>query len=153
MAIIAHVYPIHSYFLKTTNPTMKKITTLLLLPLFLIISCAGSSKLQSSRVFKFTDDNFHSTVLEKKGVTVIEFWAEWCGSCKMVDPIITELANVYGNKVNIGKMNVDLGPEISTKFNIKSIPTILIFKNGKVTDKHVGVISKATLKNKIDVLL
>ena len=131
---------------------MKKITTLLY-PVFLIIACAGSPKSQSQKVVKFTDANFQKTVLDKKGVTVIEFWAEWCGPCRMVDPIITELANDYGKKVNIGKMNVDMEPKMAKKFNIRSIPTILFLKDGEVVDKFVGVTSKRALEKKIDKLL
>ncbi len=130
-----------------------KIIATLLFPIFLIAACAGLPKNQASILTEFTDANFQKSALNKKGVTVVEFWAIWCGPCKMIDPIITELANEYGKKVTIGKMNVDQEPETTKKFNIRSIPTILIFKDGKVVDKHVGVISKRALKKKIEVLL
>lgn len=102
---------------------------------------------------EFTDANFKKLVLKKKGVTVIEFWAEWCGPCRMVEPVIKELANDYGKKVTIGKLNVDLEPNVTQKYNIRSIPTILIFKDGEVVDKYVGVLTKKDLEEKIEVVL
>lgn len=131
---------------------MKKFTPILF-PIFLIIACAGSPRSQYSKVLEFTDANFQKTVLDKKGITVIEFWAVWCGPCKMVDPIITELANDYGKKVNIGKMDVDKEPKVAKKYNIRSIPTILFLKDGEVVDKYVGVATKRALEKKIDQLL
>ncbi len=131
---------------------MKKISTLLF-PILLIVACASTPQSQYTKPLEFTDANFQKKALNKKGVTVVEFWAVWCGPCKMVDPIITELANDYGKKVNIGKMNVDLETETTKKYNIRSIPTILIFKDGEEVDRHVGVLSKRNLKKKVDVLL
>ena len=131
---------------------MKKIISFLF-PFFLIVACAGSPINQTTIPVEFTDANFQKSVLDSKGITVIEFWAEWCGPCRMVDPIITELANDYGKKVNIGKMNVDLEPKITKQLGIRSIPTILIFKDGEVVDKHVGLLTKRALEKKIDELL
>lgn len=102
---------------------------------------------------KFTDANFKKSVLDKKGVTVVEFWATWCGPCRMVEPIIKELANEYGEKVTIGKLNVDFESKVTLKYEIKNIPTILIFKDGEVVDKYVGVLSKKDLEKKIEVIL
>lgn len=101
--------------------------------------------------FEFTDSNFGDSV--KEGVTVVDFWAEWCGPCRMVGPIIEELANDYENKALIGKVNVDDNPEISMKFGIRSIPTILFLKNGEVVDKQVGVTTKKNLADKIDAAI
>lgn len=131
---------------------MKKIITFIF-PIFLLAASAGTTENKTPTLVKFTDANFQKLALDKKGITVVEFWATWCGPCRMVDPIIKELANEYGKEVTIGKLNVDWEPEITLKFEIKSIPTILIFKDGEVVDKYVGVLSKKDLENKIEVLL
>ena len=103
--------------------------------------------------FEFTDANFAETALEKEGVAVIDFWAEWCGPCRMVSPIIEELSQEYDGKATIGKVNVDENHQVSRKYGIRSIPTILILKNGEVREKHVGTISKAALDKKIQEAL
>lgn len=102
---------------------------------------------------EFTDNNFKETVLDSDKVVVIDFWAEWCGPCRMIGPIIEELHNDYGDKAVIGKLNVDHNPEVSMKYGIRSIPTILVMKNGEVVDKHVGVASKSQLEEKINAHL
>ncbi len=98
--------------------------------------------------FQFTDNNFGETAL-KGGVAVVDFWAEWCGPCRLIGPIIDELSAQYDGKAIIGKVNVDENPEISMKYGIRSIPTILILKDGEVVDKQVGVTTKANLESKI----
>jgi len=103
--------------------------------------------------FEFTDDNFQATALDNEGVSVVDFWAEWCGPCRMIGPIIEELATEYDGKATIGKVNVDNNPNISTKYGVRSIPTILILKNGEVVDKHVGVTTKQVLEDKIKAFL
>ena len=103
--------------------------------------------------FEFTDNNFQETALDNDGVSVVDFWAEWCGPCRMITPIIEELSQEYDGKATIGKVNVDHNPEVSMKYGIRSIPTILILKNGEIVDKQVGVTSKAALKSKIDAAL
>jgi|SRR5690554_5939816 len=103
--------------------------------------------------FEFTDSNFGTEAIEKKGVAVVDFWAEWCGPCRMITPIIEELSSEYEGKATVGKVNVDTNPETSQQFGIRSIPTILIIKDGEVVEKHVGVISKPALKEKIDSYL
>lgn len=102
--------------------------------------------------FEFTDDNFQKEAIEQN-VTVVDFWAPWCGPCRMVGPIIEELANDYEGKVKIGKVDVDQNPETSMKYGVRSIPTILIMKNGEVVDKHVGTATKAQLSQKIEAQL
>jgi thioredoxin 1 len=102
---------------------------------------------------EFTDTNFPSEVLESEGVAVVDFWAEWCGPCRMLTPIIEELYEEYEGKVKVGKLNVDQNPEVSMKYGVRSIPTILILKNGEVVDKHVGVTTKQALASKIDAQL
>ncbi len=103
--------------------------------------------------FEFTDSNFQETALDNKGVSVVDFWAEWCGPCRMITPIIEELSEEFNGKATIGKVNVDNNPEVSMKYGIRSIPTILILKDGEVVDKQVGVTSKAALKSKIEAAL
>lgn len=103
--------------------------------------------------FEFTDANFKDTVLDKEGVAVVDFWAEWCGPCRMIGPIIEELSKEYDGKAQIGKVNVDNNPEISMKYGIRSIPTVLVLKNGEVVDKQVGVTTKKVLADKIEAAL
>lgn len=99
--------------------------------------------------FEFTDTNFQEKVLDNKGVAVIDFWAEWCGPCRLIAPIIEELANEYDGKALIGKLDVDNNPEVSMKYGIRSIPTILILKDGEIVEKHVGTTTKANLEQKL----
>lgn len=100
--------------------------------------------------FEFTDVNFQDTALDTEGVTVVDFWAEWCGPCRMIGPIIEELSKEYNGKVLVGKLDVDQNPEVSMKYQIRSIPTILILKNGEVVHKHIGVTTKQALVSKIE---
>jgi len=103
--------------------------------------------------FVFTDNNFQENALAETGVAVVDFWAEWCGPCKLVGPIIDELSHEYEGKAIIGKLDVDNNPQVSMQFGIRSIPTLLFIKDGKVVDKHVGTATKATLKQKLDALI
>lgn len=100
---------------------------------------------------EITDANFAEVT--KSGVVVVDFWAPWCGPCRMVAPIIDELAGEYKGKATIGKVNVDENPGVSASQSIRNIPTILFFKDGSLADKQVGAASKADLKAKIDALL
>jgi len=99
---------------------------------------------------EFTDDNFEEMAIKADKPVVIDFWAEWCGPCRMVSPIVEELANDYDGKAIVGKVNVDHNPGISAKYGIRSIPTILFLKNGEVVDKQVGVVQKSVLAEKLD---
>ena len=101
---------------------------------------------------QMTDVNFNELLNSGKPL-VIDFWAEWCGPCRMVAPIIEELAEEYGDRVLIGKMDVDKNDEVCSQFGIRNIPTILFFKNGQLVDKQVGAAQKAALAAKIDALL
>lgn len=101
---------------------------------------------------EFTDGNIKGIIESGKPV-VVDFWAEWCGPCRMVAPIIDELAAEYAGKVEIGKMNVDEQVDAPNEYGIRNIPTILFFKDGKLVDKQVGATQKAALKAKIDALL
>ena len=103
--------------------------------------------------FEFTDNNFKEKALDSSGLAVIDFWAEWCGPCKIIGPHIESLAKEYEGKALIGKLNVDHNPEVSMKYGIRSIPTILFVKGGEVVDKHVGATTKQTLAEKIEAHL
>lgn len=102
--------------------------------------------------FQFTDSNFQESALSG-GVAVVDFWAEWCGPCRLIGPIIDDLSKEYEGKAIIGKVNVDENPEISMKYGIRSIPTLLFIKDGEVVDKQVGVSTKAALEAKLNALI
>lgn len=103
--------------------------------------------------FEFTDTNFKNEALDKEGVAVVDFWAEWCGPCRAITPIIEDLAKEYDGQVTVGKLNVDDNPEVAMKYGIRSIPTILVLKNGEVVDKTIGVTTKQALADKINAHL
>ena len=99
---------------------------------------------------EFTDDNFESLALQSDKVVLVDFWAEWCGPCRMIAPMIEELATEYDGKATIGKLDVDNNQESSVKFGVRSIPTLLIFKDGEIVDRHVGAVGKDILAKSID---
>ncbi len=99
---------------------------------------------------EYTDANFQEQVLASDKLTVVDFWAEWCGPCRAIGPVIEELSKEYAGKVNIGKVNVDNNPEISVNYGITSIPAILFIKGGKVVDKLVGAQPKNNFVKKIE---
>jgi thioredoxin 1 len=100
--------------------------------------------------FEFTDANFQTEAIDTEDLVVLDFWAEWCGPCKMIGPVIEELSSEYEGKAKIGKVNVDKETQVSMKFGIRSIPTILFLKGGEIVDKQVGVTSKENLKSRIE---
>jgi thioredoxin 1 len=102
---------------------------------------------------ELTDSNFEELVLKSDKPVLVDFWAEWCGPCRMVAPIVNELSAEYEGKAVVGKLDVDSNPEVSQKFGIRNIPTILFFKNGEVADKQVGAVPKSMLVSKIENLL
>ncbi len=104
-------------------------------------------------LIEVTDANFEEVVLKSDKPVLVDFWAEWCGPCRMVTPIVKELAEEYGDKAVITKMDVDSNPGTSVKFGIRNIPTILFFKNGEVVDKQVGAVPKTILASKLDAIL
>jgi len=103
------------------------------------------------KYIELTGANFEATLAE--GVSLVDFWAPWCGPCRMIAPVIEELAADYDGKANICKVNTDEEQEIAVKFGIRSIPTIMFFKNGELVDQIVGAQSKQALADKIDALL
>jgi thioredoxin 1 len=98
----------------------------------------------------FTDGNFDETVLKSGGPVLVDFWAEWCGPCKRLAPTVDALATDYVGKVTIGKLNVDDNPNTASKFQIRGIPTLLLFKDGQVVESVVGLAQKDDLKKVID---
>lgn len=102
---------------------------------------------------EFTDQNFEELVLKSDKPAIVDFWAEWCGPCRLVGPHVAELATEYEGKAVIGKVNVDENSGITSQFGIRNIPTILFFKDGQIVDKQVGATSKAALEAKLKALL
>lgn len=102
---------------------------------------------------EITDSNFEEVVLKSDKPVLIDFWAEWCGPCRMVGPVVEELAGEYEGKAVIGKLNVDHNPETAVKYGIRSIPALLYFKNGEVVDRQVGAVPKNILEGKLTAQL
>ena len=102
---------------------------------------------------ELTDSNFDELVIKSDKPVLVDFWAEWCGPCRMVGPVVEELSKDYDGKAVIGKVDVDNNPNISMQFGIRNIPTILFFKNGQVVDKQVGAAPKSVLDAKIKAQL
>jgi thioredoxin 1 len=102
-----------------------------------------------SKTIEITDSNFEEILNSEKPV-MVDFWAEWCGPCKMVGPVVEEMAGEYSEKAVIGKVDVDSNPNVSAKYGIRSIPTMLFFKGGEIVDKQVGAVPKGVLVQKLD---
>ena len=102
---------------------------------------------------EITDANFEQLVLKSDKPVLVDFWAEWCGPCRMVGPVVEELAKEYDGKAVVGKLNVDLNPGVSTQFGIRSIPTILFFKGGQLVDRQVGAVPKSAIETKLKAQL
>lgn len=102
---------------------------------------------------EINDSNFEQLVKNSDKPVLVDFWAEWCGPCRMVGPIVEEISKEYEGKAVVGKVNVDHNPNISMEFGIRNIPTILFFKNGQVVDKQVGAVPKAQLAAKLNAQL
>jgi len=102
---------------------------------------------------EITDANFDEVVLKSDKPVLVDLWAEWCGPCRMVGPIVEELAKEYEGKAVIGKLNVDNNPNISVKYGIRSIPTLLFFKGGQMVDRQVGLVPKSVLEGKLKAQL
>ncbi|HXA01252.1 MAG TPA: thioredoxin [Cytophagaceae bacterium] len=104
------------------------------------------------KAIEITDANFDEITNTDKPI-LVDFWAEWCGPCKMIGPVVEELASDYEGKAVIGKVDVDSNPNTSAKFGIRSIPTLLVIKNGKIVEKQVGAVPKSVLTQKLDAHL
>ena len=107
----------------------------------------------AENVIEFTDNGFESDVIKAGTPVLVDFWAEWCGPCKMIGPIVQEIASEYAGRIKVGKMNVDLNPVIPPKYGIRSIPSLLIFKDGAVSDQIVGAVPKNNITEVLDKVL
>ena len=105
-----------------------------------------------SKPIEITDSNYEEIINSGKPV-MVDFWAEWCGPCRIIGPVVEEMANDYEGKVVIGKVDVDNNPSITAKFGVRSIPTLLIFKDGQVVDKQIGAVPKSILSKKLEAQL
>ncbi len=102
---------------------------------------------------EFTDQNFSTEVLQSDKAVLVDFWAVWCGPCKMIAPFVEELAGEFEGKAKIGKLDVDNNQESAIKYGVRSIPTVLIFKGGKVVDTIIGAVPKVQLKQKLEAAM
>lgn len=107
----------------------------------------------AGNVLEFTEANFSSQVLESSQPVLVDFWAPWCGPCKMLAPTVDEIANDYAGKARVGKVNTDSDGNIASQYGIQGIPTVILFKNGQPVDRSVGLVNKAKLASMIDKAL
>ena len=106
----------------------------------------------STTILHLTDSSFDSTLAAHTGPIVVDFWAEWCGPCKAIGPVLEELAQEYSGKVTIAKVNVDEHPGVAARFQVRSIPPLLFFKGGRVVDQVIGAVPKAQIKKRLDAV-
>jgi thioredoxin 1 len=104
----------------------------------------------SDKVRTFTDSEFEAQVLKAETPVLVDFWAEWCGPCRAMEPSINVLASDYFGKVAVGKLNVDDNPEITMRYMVRGIPTVILFKGGQIVDQLVGLVDTGTLKQMVD---
>jgi thioredoxin 1 len=101
---------------------------------------------------EFTDANFEELVIKSGKPVIVDMWAEWCGPCRMLTPIVEEMAKEYEGRAVIGKLNVDDNPTVTAKYGVRNIPTLLFFKGGEIADKQVGAVPKSALVGKLEKL-
>jgi thioredoxin 1 len=106
-----------------------------------------------AKPFPVTDDEFSEKVIESSQPVLVDFWADWCGPCKMIAPVVEELSDEYDGKVSFVKVDVDVNPRTAMAYGIRSIPTLLVIKDGKVADQIIGAVPKSVLKKKLDNVL
>lgn len=104
----------------------------------------------SENLIEVSDDNFSQEIEQASGVSMVDFWAAWCGPCQIIGPFVEQVAGEYAGKVKVGKLDVDANPTTAAKFNVRSIPSILFFKDGSLVDTVVGAVPKATLVQKLE---
>jgi len=104
----------------------------------------------SEAIVVLNDSSFDTEVINSEKPVLVDFWAPWCGPCKALGPVIEEISNDFVDRVKVGKVNVDENPEISMKFGIRSIPTLLVFKNGKVQDQIIGAVPKSEIEKALE---
>ncbi|WP_448549484.1 thioredoxin TrxA [Thalassotalea fusca] len=104
----------------------------------------------SDKIVQLTDDSFEADVINASGLVLVDFWAEWCGPCKMIAPLLSDIAEEYAGQVTVAKLNIDQNDGTPPKYGIRGIPTLLLFKDGNVVDTKVGALSKTQLKEFLD---
>jgi len=104
----------------------------------------------SENIIHVNDSDFDQSVLKADGPVLVDYWAEWCGPCKMIDPILRELADEYGERIKIAKLNIDQNQQVTTRYKIRGIPTLMIFENGEHQGTKVGALTKSALKEFIE---
>ncbi|HIN26216.1 MAG TPA: thioredoxin [Candidatus Marinimicrobia bacterium] len=107
----------------------------------------------AGNLIEFTDDNFDTEVLKSNLPVLVDFWAEWCGPCKMITPIVEEIAGDYAGKVKVGKVNVDFNNQVAMQYGIRSIPSLLVFKGGAVANQIVGAVPKNDITQILDEVI
>jgi thioredoxin 1 len=122
-----------------------------MLALFLDFS-TRSAFMAESAVVHLTEQNFDEALVANQGLMMVDFWAEWCGPCRTIAPVLEELARSSGGRVTLAKVNVDENPGLAARYGIRSIPTILFVKDGKVVDQVIGAVPRAQLQKKLDAL-
>ena len=103
--------------------------------------------------FEVNDDNFQELVLDSDTPVMVDFWADWCGPCKMIAPAVHDMAEEYDGKLKVGKLDVDASPNVAMKYGVRSIPALIFFKNGEPVDQLIGAVPKGALKKKVDSVL